>query len=73
MIWYDAHPMHGEGVTMYEGTRHDKDPTTFRSFEKAKRAAKARIEADLKQLKDELDVLEGLTQATCRRVRNPFW
>ena len=73
MIWYDSEPQHGEGITKYEGNQFQKDRTTFRSFEAARKAARKRIKQQIKDLQDELSLVETMKAQECELVRNPFW
>lgn len=64
---------HGAGITKYEGNRFQKDRTTFRSFEAARKAARKRIKQQIKDLQDELSRVETMKEHECELVRNPFW
>ena len=68
MIWYDS----DEGITKYEGGQFDRDCTKFRSFEAARKAARKRIKQQIKELKDELVLVEAMTESGCELVHNPF-
>lgn len=74
MIWYDSDPSFcGPPLAKYEGTKYDRDNTTFRSFDAAKHFARKRLLDELALVKASLEELEAITVQNCKMVRNPFW
>ena len=75
MILYDSEPQTTScyPLAKFQGNRlRDRDRTVYQSFNKAKKASRAFLKGEIKELMDRLERLESTTEDNCPTIDNPF-